>query len=90
MKLYEEADAVPLCYSGEGCPIYDLVDDEELEERAQAYLEAKFLYQQTEDPETQKSTFQALGLYDDRETHVQLERIYSAWIAIKRAQNSAR
>lgn len=44
------------------------------------YLMAKHLFRLTEDPHTQKETFEQLGLYDDPELHLRLEMVYQKWI----------
>ena len=80
MKLYREADELPLCYTQDGCPIEDLVTDDELQRDVSSFLLAKSLYNATEDPETQRRTFREIGLYDDPETHLEMEVIYSQWM----------
>lgn len=89
MKLYREADVLPLCFCPEGCEVESLATDEELDEKVERYMTAKALYLQTEDPKTQEKTFQELGLYDDPKNHMRLERIYAKWISrLQKKQHS--
>lgn len=90
MILYKEADALPVCFCPEGCPIEDLATDSELDRKIAKYLAAKELYKLTEDPLTQRKAFRELGLYEDSKTHLELERIYSKWHSNLQSQATAR
>jgi len=87
MKLYREADELPLCFQPEGCEVEALASDEDLDEKVRRFLTVKALYRQTEDPKVQEETFRDLGLYEDPVNHLKIEGIYAKWI--QRIQESS-
>jgi hypothetical protein len=56
-----------------------LATDIRLNDWLDRYLMAKQLYERTQDPAVQKDIFEGLGLYQQPELHLGLERVFGQW-----------
>lgn len=84
MRFYKDDDLLPMCFTEQGCPVEDLATDAELSAKVDQFLTAKALYNCTEDPATQRQAFEALELYDDPKTHLEMEMTYAQWRQLKK------
>jgi len=70
---------MPLCFTPEGCPVEEWATDIKLNEQIDDYRRGKSLYSRTEDPRVMQMVNERLGLYDDPQTHIELEGIFAEW-----------